>query len=170
MPSNYQNQMHTYYQLVGPLGTDFNQVLIKIHKFSLRKMCLKKLSAQYLPFCPVFHADSPSMMEYTSKLCKLCNQYKHSQTVFSTVGLDYFTVSLHSPNGRQFACRLGCVRDCQWILKNSGNSHLFQWILPRILCSLVISQSIFRSINHTANWRLCLIPHWPSYSHRAGTV
>ena len=37
--------------------------------------------------------------------------------------LDYFTVSLHSPDGRQFACRQGCARDCQWPLENSGNSH-----------------------------------------------
>ena len=34
--------------------------------------------------------------------------------------IDSFTVSLHSPDGRQFACRQGRSRDCQWPLKIVG--------------------------------------------------
>ena len=61
--------------------------------------------------------------------------------------LDYCTVSLHSPNGRQFACHSGCAMDCQhgqWPLKkNNGNSHQSQepsmhWSLPRMHWPLVI--------------------------------
>ena len=38
--------------LIGPFGTNFNEILIKIQQFSFKKMCLKKLSAKFLPFCP----------------------------------------------------------------------------------------------------------------------
>ena len=37
---------------IGPLGTNFSEILIKIKKFSFRKSCLKILSAKLWPFCP----------------------------------------------------------------------------------------------------------------------
>ena len=37
--------------LIGPLGTNFNQILIEIHKFSFKKMRLKVASAKWRTFC-----------------------------------------------------------------------------------------------------------------------
>ena len=37
--------------LIGPLGTNFSEILIEIITFSLKKMCLKVLSAKWRPFC-----------------------------------------------------------------------------------------------------------------------
>ena len=37
--------------LIEPLGTNFSEILIKIHKFSFKKMHLKMLSAKWQPFC-----------------------------------------------------------------------------------------------------------------------
>ena len=37
--------------LIGPLGTNFSEILIEIHTFSLKKMHLKLLSAKWRPFC-----------------------------------------------------------------------------------------------------------------------
>ena len=37
--------------LIGPLGTNFNEILIKFHTFSLKKMRLKRSSAKWRPFC-----------------------------------------------------------------------------------------------------------------------
>ena len=37
--------------LIGPLGTNFSEILIKIHKFSFKKMHLKMLSGHLWPFC-----------------------------------------------------------------------------------------------------------------------
>ena len=37
--------------LIEPLGTNFNEILIKIYTFSYRKMHLKMLSAKWRPFC-----------------------------------------------------------------------------------------------------------------------
>ena len=38
-------------------------------------------------------------------------------------GLDCFTVSLHSTNGRHWPAVRAVEGDCQWPLKNSANSH-----------------------------------------------
>ena len=37
--------------LIGPLGTNFNEILITIHTFSFKKMHLKMSSAKWRPFC-----------------------------------------------------------------------------------------------------------------------
>ena len=37
--------------LIGPLGTNFSEILIKILTFSIMKMCLKVSSAKWRPFC-----------------------------------------------------------------------------------------------------------------------
>ena len=37
--------------LIGPLGTNFSKISIKIHTFSFKKMHLKMLSARWRPFC-----------------------------------------------------------------------------------------------------------------------
>ena len=37
--------------LIGPLGTNFNEILIEIHTFSFMKMHLKMSSAKWRPFC-----------------------------------------------------------------------------------------------------------------------
>ena len=37
--------------LIGPLGTNFSEILIKIQTFSLKKMHLKMSSAKWRPFC-----------------------------------------------------------------------------------------------------------------------
>ena len=37
---------------IGPLGTNFSEILLKIQNFSFMKMHLKILSAKWQPFCP----------------------------------------------------------------------------------------------------------------------
>ena len=37
--------------LIGPLGTNFSEILIRIQTFSFTKMHLKMLSAKWRPFC-----------------------------------------------------------------------------------------------------------------------
>ena len=37
--------------LIGPLGTNFSEILIEILAFSFKKMCLKLSSAKWRPFC-----------------------------------------------------------------------------------------------------------------------
>ena len=37
---------------IGPLGTNFNEILIAIHTFSFKKIYLQMLSGKWRPFCP----------------------------------------------------------------------------------------------------------------------
>ena len=37
--------------IIGPLGTNFSEILSEIHTFSLKKMLLKMSSAKWRPFC-----------------------------------------------------------------------------------------------------------------------
>ena len=37
--------------LIGPLGTNFSEILIEIHTFSFKKMHVKRSSAKWRPFC-----------------------------------------------------------------------------------------------------------------------
>ena len=37
--------------LIGPLGTNFNEIIIKIHTFSFKKIHLKMSSGKWRPFC-----------------------------------------------------------------------------------------------------------------------
>ena len=37
--------------LIGPLGTNFSEILIEIYTFSVKKMHLKMLSGKWRPFC-----------------------------------------------------------------------------------------------------------------------
>ena len=37
--------------LIGPLGTNFNEILIETHTFSFKKMHLKMSSVKWRPFC-----------------------------------------------------------------------------------------------------------------------
>ena len=41
----------TWILLIWPLGTNFSEILIKIHTFSCTKMCWKISSEKWLPFC-----------------------------------------------------------------------------------------------------------------------
>ena len=45
--------------LIGPLGTNFNEILIEIHTFSFKKMHLKMSFAKWRPFCP-----GPNVLTY----------------------------------------------------------------------------------------------------------
>ena len=52
--------------LIGPIGTNFSEIQIKINTFSFKKMHLKMLFAKWQPFCPglnVLNSDlySPSL-------------------------------------------------------------------------------------------------------------
>ena len=46
--------------LIGPLGTNFSEIFIKIHAFSFKKMHLKMSSGKWRPFCLGLHVLNPN--------------------------------------------------------------------------------------------------------------
>ena len=61
--------------LIGPLGTNFSEILIEIPTFSLKKIRLKMSSARCRPFClglnvlNTFRLTEPLWKEYTDHRC-----------------------------------------------------------------------------------------------------
>ena len=56
--------------LIGPLGTNFSEILIGIQIFSFKKMHLKILSAKWHPFCLGFNELSHSSTHH--KISSMC--------------------------------------------------------------------------------------------------
>ena len=42
--------------LIGPVGTNFNEILIEIHTFQFKKMHLKMSSTKWRPFCQIIQS------------------------------------------------------------------------------------------------------------------
>ena len=76
------------------------------------------------------------------------------------LSLESFTVSLHSPNGRHLPAIRAVQGDCQWSLKNSGNTHRSHESTIRQ------SQLIFRPANH----KRVMPAIWEAMSHIPLTV
>ena len=68
--------------LIGPLGTNFNEILIEIHTFSFKKMHLKMSSVKWRPFCVKAH---PSLECGCKQMLQCCNMpfitHRQSQTL-----------------------------------------------------------------------------------------
>ena len=65
--------------LIGPLGTNFNDISIEIHTFSFKKMHFKMSSAKWRPFCHglnvlniIFNLHKLHKRTYYTLTCKLC--------------------------------------------------------------------------------------------------
>ena len=50
--------------LIGPVGTNFTEILIKIYTFSFKKMCLKISSAKWRPCCLGLNVLSAHITEW----------------------------------------------------------------------------------------------------------
>ena len=61
--------------LIGPLGTNFSEILIGIQTFSVKKMHLKMLSAKWRPFCLGLNVlnNSYSLAFPLSKIVAMCD-------------------------------------------------------------------------------------------------
>ena len=62
--------------LIGPPGTNFNEMLIEIHTFSFKKIHLKMSSAKRRPFCLGLNVLIPNMS--IPKLCLNLHIWNHS--------------------------------------------------------------------------------------------
>ena len=84
--------------LIGPLGTNFSEILIKRQNFSFTKMQLKVLSVMWRPFCPegdeLIQVRTPSV----TMVCMLI--WPGISTIFQWP----LTVPLHSPMTIQGDC------------------------------------------------------------------
>ena len=72
--------------LIGPLGTNFNEIFIEIHTFSFKKIHLKMSSGKWRPFClglNVLKSASPPL----SSLCGHQTPWNSQYGVKSSLGI-----------------------------------------------------------------------------------
>ena len=107
--------------LIGPLGTDFSEILIKIQTFVLKKICLKMSSVKCCPF----HLD-----------LSVLSDYPDSKVHGANMGPTWV---LSAPDGphvgpMNFALRIGITRhrdDQVWVACTYGTSTLsVNYLLP----------------------------------------
>ena len=68
--------------LIGPLGTNFSEILIEIHTFSFKKMHLKRLSAKWRPFCLGLNEARQNIQ---STIFKLPMSGPHGQSIEASI-------------------------------------------------------------------------------------
>ena len=61
--------------LIGPLGTNFNEILFEIRKFSSKKMNLKMSSAKWRPFCLCLNVLT-TFFTMANKICETSQHFE----------------------------------------------------------------------------------------------
>ena len=61
--------------LIGPLGTNFNEILITIHTFSVKKMHLKMSSAKWRPFCLGLNVYKSMIINYETNQIYIYSEF-----------------------------------------------------------------------------------------------
>ena len=135
--------------LTGPLGTNFNEILIGIQTFSLQKMHLKVSSAKWRPFClglnvlimPV--TSSPVRWAFTDphENSQSCNIIQHGNR------LCVCAIPLPGPYPAQVIISITMTSQWAWLRLKSPASPLFTQPFTRA--------QIKENIKVPRHWPLC---------------
>ena len=131
--------------LIGPLGTNFSEIVIGIQTFSFKKMHLKMSSAKWCPFCCGLSVLIKS--QHWSRYGLMQSDNK-PLPYLASVDPDFYrhmpSLVLHSMH-----CRSECMLSFAYSLTRASAFQIYQG--PTSL-SVMISQ--FKVIiNHTQNWK-----------------
>ena len=111
--------------LIGPLGTNFCEILIEILAFSFKKMRLKVSSAKRRPFCLGLNVlKSKGMLIFTvdgEVLCSVCPM-KYTHVYFVLLWLDHWNV--HFKNyARKFGIEILTLTNIMQLNENNTEPH-----------------------------------------------
>ena len=93
---------------IGPVGTNFSEILIKIENFSFMKMHLKMSSAKWQPFCPgedelkkdtIYHTWPRAIHRFLADISQLHSKFS-MQSISPSVHSEFFLQSI-SPSINQ---------------------------------------------------------------------
>ena len=114
--------------LIGPLGTNFNEILIEIHTFSFKKMHLKMSSAKWRPFCLGLNVLNSRVV---------INSVRDILTLFMWFSLQWIT-SMCAQIGKRYECSQPYFsRVKKWAEVGAWKSnyiHDFRWDMIAQLC------------------------------------
>ena len=129
--------------LIGPLGTNFGEILIEIHIFSVQKMHLKMSSGKWLPFS----RPRCVIMSISSSFAWVMNHH-----LFSTdsASIDYFKWVRLNISSYHIHSGLNSMRLC--------DAYMRQWIsspcVHKVVCRLFPTKPSF-DLNYTPCQETC---------------
>ena len=97
--------------LIGPLGTNFNEIFISIQTFSLKKMRLKMSSAKWRPFCLGLNVLMPDgtrplsepvlTFHWLGVVAFTCRQFtRNAKDMYPWYEFYWFKITLSIPRGQ----------------------------------------------------------------------
>ena len=157
--------------LIGPLGTNFSEILIEILTFSFRKMCLNVSSAKWRPFC---FGLNVLILQHCIFHWVQSNCWKVFSLFLGSLNLTCFPISEFTGDGCQFvkdSCfRHNCVNgatcqphatsyDCLCIDGNGAiNTTMSCWVLGVLLGLCWYNSHIIFSRSSCADIMTCNFP------------
>ena len=130
--------------LIGPLGTNFSEISIKIQTFSFTKMCLKVSSAKWRPFClglNVLRQDAVIEQNITNDNALRRNIYMDEISVSIVVThlyFDFYWNNNHHPMiTRQTSLKAQSISThlCQ---SSHANVIMVPGIKPNVMCAMPV--------------------------------
>ena len=134
--------------LIGPLGTNFNEILIEIHTFSLKKMPLKMSSAKWRPFC--LSLNVLTLQVPLDSVCNSCLCLSLRLQLFirtwsfhrnCTLSHIYYQYIL---DGEQAALQLNLNATLRFFKISSFISEMV-WLMDKIFFKLLIAKESLRT-------------------------
>ena len=112
--------------LIGPLGTNFSEILIEIHTFSFKKMHLKMSSGKWHPFCLGLNMLNATMADvvirshfqlkpYMVQISGLRSDIESILEIIDYVGLHYVTKYYHQWWCYDCPCRTRWCSVTSWL-------------------------------------------------------
>ena len=155
--------------LIGPLGTNFNEILIGIQKFSFKKMPLKMSSEKWRPFCLNLNVLTHCGLVMPYGISEL----HHHQTgllpvwgqVITSTNTNFFSIEPPEYISMKFYTKFKHFQSSKFVWKNclQNGDHFFQasvWQLTWAWFSIKISCYQYRKSHCGDNTILR-----PSYLH-----
>ena len=111
--------------LIGPLGTNFNEILIEILTFAFKKMRLKVSSAKRRPFCLGFNVlNEQRLSNVTNAHMRSC---QHEQcAIYYHWFVDSF-IGIQFTGSKHWRCRYTYVNYCSIVCHLEQSSRVITW-------------------------------------------
>ena len=146
--------------LIGPLGTNFSEMLIEIQTFSFKKIHLKMSSGKRRPFCLGLN-----VLNYQPETVLMV--LKHMHTDMSSYGALWIIFKIPEHVSSQISQRTSCINSrnlgnvCAWDVSNDQGGWVLWWwfsipghskrahLLPWCRICDVIDNHVFDLSNHS---------------------
>ena len=140
--------------LIGPLGTNFSEILIKIYIFSFKKMHFKLSLGNWWPFCLSLNMLTNQGLNKMAVGVKPPHNTFYYNGTYGVIRHQWVKiVPEHQPNSHKIMVWsddfLSISKTCQWL----G----WQFISPRLITFQIYLKHCYKVISRLWHWLLCSV-------------